>query len=423
MSPQTAHEIELFSQLFVAAATLAVHAYAFVRLDRYIKRKGYRSPFRGAGMMLGYIATAIAGVAYDVSQPSSCWSCSVAKNPEYFREELLTAHIGSFALNFVLSTTLLLALVAAVAWRIPLAARRGGPRRPSFPWQVLTWASFVGIPLSLLAGFTSIGWAGAFMLVFVCCGVHSACSYFTKRHAVPPMEQVLAEDGRQPALYLRGFDDEGDLFAMPKTSECIELGIPLRTADSIWQRFTFDEYFATAVDAALGPFVALGSPHDYLPPVGASRVYLEDENWREKFQTLARDSVCILMAPSSSPNLLWELKELLASGHQQKVFILTSPALPGWYGWLTRARHSQQARWQAFATGLAASGVDVGPYPGEGATLGFDAQGVPVLHATSVRTPNDYVAAVQAALPTPVSGERGEPDEVQETPALERVSG
>lgn len=39
----------------------------------------------------------------------------------------------------------------------------------------------------------------------------------------------------------------------------------------------FEQYFHGSIEISLGPFVALGSPEDYVPPHGAVRHYATDE--------------------------------------------------------------------------------------------------------------------------------------------------
>ena len=94
-------------------------------------------------------------------------------------------------------------------------------------------------------------------------GIFKGRSYF-----LPTAEAVLAVDRRSPILYLRSFLDEkpdiarysGDLSHFDRSYE-----------------MKLSRYFSV-----FGPFVAIGSPKDKLPKLGALRLMRSEEEWQNE---------------------------------------------------------------------------------------------------------------------------------------------
>lgn len=84
------------------------------------------------------------------------------------------------------------------------------------------------------------------------------------------------------------------------------------------------------MDKSVGPFVALGSPQDYLAPEGAARLYAKDAEWMQRLEELANRAICIVVEVGKSANLRWEFEHLKAAGQQTRLFVFTRPkAEPG----------------------------------------------------------------------------------------------
>ena len=85
----------------------------------------------------------------------------------------------------------------------------------------------------------------------------------------------------------------------------------------------FEQYFHHEIEKKLGPFVALGSPEDYVPPMGALREYANDDTWQQEFDRLAHKSRCIVAEVGSSDNVRWELEHVRAENLQRKLFFFS----------------------------------------------------------------------------------------------------
>jgi len=103
-----------------------------------------------------------------------------------------------------------------------------------------------------------------------------------QRHFLTPAEKVMAADRRAPVVYLRSFATEG--------------------------RIGEDEIALSRVLGTVGPFVAIGSPRDPLPPLGASRFYLPGPDWQGFVTHLVRRARLVVVLAGQTPGLEWELK-------------------------------------------------------------------------------------------------------------------
>ena len=135
---------------------------------------------------------------------------------------------------------------------------------------------------------------------------------------------AMLEDARQPVLYLRQFAYEGQPFVAPVDSDLGPTALPVLRADLSGFE-TLEDFLAPAIERSLGPFIALGNPQDLLPPLGASRQYLTDRHWKERFGRLAREARAIVLDPGSSGELSWELAFVLREGIAPRMFVIVGP--------------------------------------------------------------------------------------------------
>jgi hypothetical protein len=128
----------------------------------------------------------------------------------------------------------------------------------------------------------------------------SAILQWGRRHGVFTGEEILAANpGLQPVLYLRSFASDQ------------------RFADA-------EEAMADYVFSGHAPFIAIGKPGDKLPPLGASRVYVDHNEWQNAvMQHLDRAQLVIILI-GSTPGLGWELTECRQRIDPRRLLILVS---------------------------------------------------------------------------------------------------
>jgi hypothetical protein len=208
---------------------------------------------------------------------------------------------------------------------------------------------------------------------------------------------------------LRAFNQEGQAFAVGDASK---YGAYVEG----WQRVAiagqrvevpFEQYFHRSIETRLGPFVALGSPEDYVPPHGAVRHYATDETWQLELARLAKEARCIVSEVNTTGNLRWEFEHLRSKGYQKKLFLFSIPedaaapfrsALGRFFGGIIRGLVPPVA-WHTFADELGSLGYELSSDdPGSGSLITFDAHGRQVLLTTEADLPEEFIEPLEAWL-------------------------
>ena len=125
----------------------------------------------------------------------------------------------------------------------------------------------------------SLGW----LALFVAFAFFIAFFKWGKRHLVPKAAQVLADDTRPPILYLRSFAEEASV--------------------------TVEEEDLADMMQEVGPFIAIGRPEDELPPLGAARFWVADDDWQGFIKNLLEDAALVLVMAGKTEGLNWELRQ------------------------------------------------------------------------------------------------------------------
>jgi hypothetical protein len=301
---------------------------------------------------------------------------------------------------FILFWTVFLTVPLVNVWVVKGLPRRlgrtSGSRRLSFSLVRLGWwVAAVWIVLSLaiatvlwLAGTPYIGALSVGLAVAVCGlagGIFSWGRAFRPidraMENLPSLNEYLIADPRPPVLYLRPFQMESYVFSKDRG---------------------FERFFHEALTKC-GPFVALGNPHDYVPPLGgAVRLYASDTDWIQKLGELARQSSYIVVQRGRSDNLRGEYEYLRREGMQEKLFIFTEHPKnrrKGWLGILGEMVRFGTLRisWQEFSADLAKLGYDLGlSDPGRGAVITFDVEGRGIVLTTQAETAAEFVEPIRA---------------------------
>lgn len=116
------------------------------------------------------------------------------------------------------------------------------------------------------------------------------------RHLAPLAEEVLANDKRPPVIYLRSFANEKHVSDVEQS---------------------FSKMFET-----VGPFVAIGAPGERLPPLGAARLYLEDDNWQAKVAEFLQRAKLVLIYGGETPGLGWEVGKVRELLHPSRAVVM-----------------------------------------------------------------------------------------------------
>ena len=269
---------------------------------------------------------------------------------------------------------LLLFLVAPVALTLAVRLfpsrnpRTAGRRLVRFPYRHFGYVLLGGAAvLWITAAITNKNGLFQAGVQFILGGL--GCLVIARRAAAPDVSAVLAVDPRPPVVYLRPFQQEEEIFArLPWRWRdfCANVGRSIMRRKS-WRLLTLEQYLGVEISARIGPFIALGNPTDFVPPEGAARTYVADDEWTKHFEEMVRGARCIVVMAASSEQVLWELAKIRSMGLERGLFVLTKPRL---------VRKTSALTWDAFAAAL--KRADYRPCsedPGPGATVGFDQGG------------------------------------------------
>lgn len=191
---------------------------------------------------------------------------------------------------------------------------------------------------------------------------------FNRRDA----EAILARDRRKPVLLLRSFEgDESE----PGPSRDIEKAL------------------AKNLRRSVGPVIALGSPNDFSPPGGATRVYVSEESWqRTVLKYLHRATAIVFVISKWTTAVRWEVQKVKEQFDPERIVLIFPPGT----GYVHAGGEVTFNTDQLYDL-LAAAGVSDeenktqrGPRQ-DGAVLGYELNWNPVLLAQDVRDINEFV--------------------------------
>lgn len=136
----------------------------------------------------------------------------------------------------------------------------------------------------------------------------------SRRMRAVPATVLLSSDKRRPVLYLRSFQDDSVTSREPfNTLSGFHIWFPMRT----------EEEQLSEVFSQFGPFVAIGRPGEALPELGASRLYVSNEEWQETVAALMTRAKLVVFRASDTQGLLWEIRQAAQSlPPDQLIFVI-----------------------------------------------------------------------------------------------------
>lgn len=179
------------------------------------------------------------------------------------------------------------------------------------------------------------------MLVGMIAGAVAFIALFrAKQYFQVSADSLLGKDKRPPILFLRSFSDDPKVNAAAGITheglaQLIDFSVETRLANHFMD---------------FGPFIAIGSPKETVPQIGAARVKLSDEEWQAAVTNWMETSSVIVMYAGTTHWVGWELKRIIEGGWTDKLIILFPPVLPFpgiWQGsWLKGQKADIEARFR-----------------------------------------------------------------------------
>lgn len=187
----------------------------------------------------------------------------------------------------------------------------------------------VGLLLMLLAVALGLGGFLAQVVLWYAAGVHPGgwlagvnslayivlLSLFTRgrRMRVSGAERVLAQDVREPIVYLRPFG-----------TDRAEIARRLSSWVRISPREGFERSYEQRLERTLrkiGPLVTVGDPTERLPLPGAARLYAADEEWQGRVDELAGRAGVVILHTGDGDGLAWEIRRVVALDAPERVIL------------------------------------------------------------------------------------------------------
>ena len=129
-----------------------------------------------------------------------------------------------------------------------------------------------------------------------------------RKFSLKSADELLAMDQRPPVIYLRSFKDDKKAAAPAVLTN--------------WLAFFTEEEQLVHVLNDFGPCVAIGQPGEQLPDLGASRMYLADDEWQDKVREFLVKSNLVVLRAGTTPNFFWEVEQSAKTGRPENLIVL-----------------------------------------------------------------------------------------------------
>lgn len=163
------------------------------------------------------------------------------------------------------------------------------------------------------------------MLVLIVLNLLGVGNFFDRiadARATQLYQRVRDWDARAPIVFLRAFDqDDAKLPAMTRDPF-------VKMPAGVGAAKTLDEILLEHA-SPYGPVIAIGDPRDPTPPLGAARVFApgDDSNWQTIVAQLVGAAKAVVMCPTTSAGVRWELELLSRTGAEQRTIFLANPEI------------------------------------------------------------------------------------------------
>lgn len=184
--------------------------------------------------------------------------------------------------------------------------------------------SSAGLILNITQGKMEFGFGiNSLLLAAACLGaiLGPGLYVYGKRLKAPLAMEVLRKGGPPPTLLLRSFVD--DFAPLPHVEKTMRNVYKLGSKDTL-------EDEVARVFRKVGPVVAIGRPGEKLPPSGAARVWLPDDQWQpcvHDFLACSAFVVMVLGDPKDGDGLSWEIQQIFTHTQPYKIILLVPPHL------------------------------------------------------------------------------------------------
>jgi hypothetical protein len=200
----------------------------------------------------------------------------------------------------------------------PVAVPVGSSRVRGKIWKIVGFAFLVVAVLAF--GLITYLFRGTLIpklvLVLVAYGGF-ACIMHGKKLLAPTAEELMSADPRPPVLYLRSFEQDAITSKWSDIKGPLDFFLPR----SMRMDTETEEETLSRVMSQIGPFIAIGIPGEKLPELGAARLYVNHDSWREKVSEILSHAKLVVfrigetnaeltfLRVTSTQGLWWEIQK------------------------------------------------------------------------------------------------------------------
>ena len=135
------------------------------------------------------------------------------------------------------------------------------------------------------------------------------------KHDAPTAADARAKDPRPPVVYFRSFDVDSQIIVAPGRGRSLARFFWYTVSVSPEQEMGF-------ILGQVGPVVAIGKPGERLPELGAARIYVADDEWREVVTTWMSEAALVVFRAGETEGLWWEVEQALARCSRRRILIV-----------------------------------------------------------------------------------------------------
>jgi hypothetical protein len=170
---------------------------------------------------------------------------------------------------------------------------------------------FIIVPWLSNSPSVSIAW---YLILAVICGLAGYLFRLGKRLKFAAAPARVSADDRAPVLYLRMFRDD----------QVAQQGRGGDNPASFHLGFETEEERLVNVLDDFGPVIALGRPGEKLPGLGASREYVEHDEWQQRVHAHMKQAALVVLrlTPFAAESLIWEFQEAMNEVAPERLVLL-----------------------------------------------------------------------------------------------------
>ncbi len=182
--------------------------------------------------------------------------------------------------------------------------------------RIAVFAIIVGLFVVTFFLHLSTGWSFVLLAIGLVITVSLIQLWLrAKKLTAVSAELVLAADTRPPVIYMRSFKDD------TAASAAVLSGPPGWVFFSPKELATEEEILARILND-FGPVVTIGRPGEDLRQLGAARMYVSDQEWREKVSALIRSAGLVVLRLGQTEGFWWELETAIRQMNPHQLIVL-----------------------------------------------------------------------------------------------------